>query len=79
MEMSQKNPSQPCVEFESTLVLFAAGELSPVEQANVTGHVYALDAKDGHVVWKFDVVPKTGPARATWTATRGSVRSIVIE
>jgi hypothetical protein len=37
--MSQKNPSQPCVEFESTLVLFAAGELSPVEQANVTGHL----------------------------------------
>jgi len=21
----------------------------------------------GHLVWKFDVVPKTGPARATWT------------
>jgi alcohol dehydrogenase (cytochrome c) len=37
------------------------------DQANVSGHVYALDAKDGHVVWKFDVVPETGPARATWT------------
>ena len=37
------------------------------DQANVTGHVYALDAKDGHMVWKFDVVPGTGPARATWT------------
>ena len=37
------------------------------DQAGVTGHVYALDAKDGHVVWRFDVVPETGPARATWT------------
>ncbi|MGH7540193.1 MAG: pyrroloquinoline quinone-dependent dehydrogenase, partial [Gemmatimonadota bacterium] len=32
----------------------------------VTGHVYALDARDGHVVWRFDVVPDSGPARATW-------------
>jgi len=32
----------------------------------VTGHVYAFDANDGHVVWRFDVVPASGPARATW-------------
>ena len=32
----------------------------------VTGHVYALDARDGHVVWRFDVVPDSGPARKTW-------------
>jgi alcohol dehydrogenase (cytochrome c) len=32
----------------------------------VTGHVYALDAKDGHTVWRFDVVPDSGPARETW-------------
>jgi alcohol dehydrogenase (cytochrome c) len=38
--------------------------------AAITGHVYALDANDGHVVWKFDVVPATGPARATWTNPR---------
>jgi alcohol dehydrogenase (cytochrome c) len=37
------------------------------DQVGVTGHVYALDANDGHLVWRFDVVPKTGPARATWT------------
>ena len=37
------------------------------DQVNVAGHVYALDANDGHVVWKFDVVPETGPARSTWT------------
>jgi alcohol dehydrogenase (cytochrome c) len=36
------------------------------DQVGVTGHVYALDAKDGHVVWRFDVVPASGPARATW-------------
>jgi alcohol dehydrogenase (cytochrome c) len=40
------------------------------DQVGVTGHVYALDANDGHVVWRFDVVPSTGPARATWTNPR---------
>ena len=44
----------------------AGGDLS-----GVVGHVYALDARDGHVVWKFDVVPSSGPARNTWpTADR---------
>lgn len=44
----------------------AGGDLS-----GVIGHVYALDARDGHVVWKFDVVPASGLARATWpTADR---------
>jgi alcohol dehydrogenase (cytochrome c) len=37
------------------------------DQVGITGHVYALDANDGHVVWKFDTVPAAGPARATWT------------
>ena len=36
--------------------------------ATVTGHVYAMDAVDGRIVWKFDVVP--GPARATWRNSR---------
>lgn len=40
------------------------------DQVGITGHVYALDARDGHVVWKFDVVPAAGPARATWTNPR---------
>jgi len=34
----------------------------------VTGHVYALDASDGHVVWKFDAVPSS--ARGTWLNPR---------
>jgi PQQ-dependent dehydrogenase (methanol/ethanol family) len=38
--------------------------------AYVTGHVYALDARDGHVVWKFDAIPASGPARATWLNPR---------
>jgi alcohol dehydrogenase (cytochrome c) len=39
--------------------------------AGVIGHVYALDARDGHVAWKFDVVPASGPARESWpTAAR---------
>ena len=37
------------------------------DQVGVTGHVYALDAHDGHVIWKFDVVPAAGPARESWT------------
>ena len=37
------------------------------DQVGVTGHVYALDAADGHVLWRFDVVPDTGAARRTWT------------
>ena len=38
--------------------------------ATVSGHVYALDASDGHVAWKFDVIPTTGPARSTWENQR---------
>jgi len=44
----------------------AGGDLS-----DVIGHVYALDARDGHVAWKFDVVPDVRGARSTWpTADR---------
>ena len=44
----------------------AGGDLS-----GIIGHVYALDASDGHVVWRFDVVPSAGAARDTWpTADR---------
>ena len=32
----------------------------------VTGRIYALSAVDGHEMWRFDVVPESGPARATW-------------
>jgi outer membrane protein assembly factor BamB len=34
------------------------------DEVAVTGHVYALDENDGHVFWRFDVVPPS--ARATW-------------
>ena len=37
------------------------------DQVGVTGHVYALDAADGHVVWQFEVVPETPEVLATWT------------
>jgi len=40
------------------------------DNAGVTGHVFALDAGDGHVVWRFDVIPDRGPARATWENPR---------
>lgn len=32
----------------------------------VTGRIYALSAEDGRKLWSFDVVPSSGPARATW-------------
>src|SRR5262249_27898578 len=32
----------------------------------VTGRIHALSATDGHEIWKFDVVPESGAARATW-------------
>jgi alcohol dehydrogenase (cytochrome c) len=40
------------------------------DTVGVTGHVYALDARDGHVIWRFDVVPEQGPVRSTWTNSR---------
>lgn len=33
----------------------------------VTGRIYALDANTGKIMWRFDVVPSSGPAAATWT------------
>ncbi len=40
------------------------------DTVGVTGHVFALDARDGHVIWRFDVVPEHGRARRTWTNAR---------
>lgn len=40
------------------------------DNSGVTGHVFALDARDGRVVWRFDVVPASGRARTTWANTR---------
>jgi PQQ-dependent dehydrogenase (methanol/ethanol family) len=39
------------------------------DNAGVIGHVYAYDARDGHLLWSFDVVPP-GRARASWTNPR---------
>lgn len=40
------------------------------DNAGVTGHVFALDAHNGRVAWRFDVVPDSGPARASWENSR---------
>lgn len=39
------------------------------DNVGVTGHVYALDAHDGHQIWRFDVVSQ-GHARESWTNSR---------
>jgi len=36
------------------------------DQTGVTGHAYAFDAEDGHLVWRFDVVPDDEDVLATW-------------
>ena len=36
------------------------------DQTGVTGHAYAFDAADGHLVWRFDVVPDDEAVLATW-------------
>jgi alcohol dehydrogenase (cytochrome c) len=36
------------------------------DQTGVTGHAYAFDAEDGHLVWRFDVVPDDEAVLATW-------------
>jgi alcohol dehydrogenase (cytochrome c) len=36
------------------------------DQTGVTGHAYAFDADDGHLVWRFDVVPDEEAVLATW-------------
>jgi len=46
----------------------AGDRFSPLAEITTTNA--ALDARDGHVVWKFDVVPAIGPARATWLNPR---------
>ena len=38
------------------------------DNVGITGHMYALDVKDGHTIWKFHIVPDSGPVRETWTA-----------
>jgi alcohol dehydrogenase (cytochrome c) len=40
------------------------------DTVGVTGHAYALDARDAHLIWRFDVVPEQGYARTTWTNPR---------
>lgn len=42
------------------------------DNMGVQGHVHALDAQTGKEVWRFDVVPDTGAARATWPSAPNS-------
>ena len=42
------------------------------DNIGVRGHVHALDAATGREVWRFDVIPDTGAARAAWPTAAGS-------
>lgn len=55
-------PMAPIAANGMVFVGHAGGDL-----VGVIGHVYALDANDGHVAWKFNVVPDSGAARQTWS------------
>jgi alcohol dehydrogenase (cytochrome c) len=45
------------------------------DNSGITGHVYALDVNDGHVIWKFNVVPDNETIKKTWT---GALKGIPI-
>jgi len=42
------------------------------DNIGVRGHVHALDAQTGREVWRFEVIPDTGKARASWPSGRNS-------
>jgi PQQ-dependent dehydrogenase (methanol/ethanol family) len=39
------------------------------------GHIRAFDAKDGHRLWNFDIVPSSGPGSETWPSDTKKVRA----
>lgn len=41
----------------------------------VTGNVFALDQRDGRILWRFNTVPDTGAAAATWGNAPGVPRT----
>ena len=43
------------------------------DNVGITGHVYALDANDGHVIWKFNVVPDSGLAHESWPSAANGI------
>jgi alcohol dehydrogenase (cytochrome c) len=59
-------PMAPIAADGRVLIGNAGGDL-----AGVTGHVYALSAETGAVLWRFDVVPDTPEVRSTWQLPQG--------
>jgi alcohol dehydrogenase (cytochrome c) len=54
-------PMAPIAANDLVLIGHAGGD-----QTGVVGHVYAFDAADGRLVWRFEVVPDEPAVRATW-------------
>ena len=60
----QKGESVPLAPLAWNGMVFAGNAGGDI--FGVTGRIYALSAEDGHQLWQFNVVPDSGPARATW-------------
>lgn len=69
LEIQGKGMSVPMAPIAASGLVFVGNAGGDIP--GLTGHVYALDARDGHTVWRFDVVPDSGPIRATWHNTAG--------
>jgi alcohol dehydrogenase (cytochrome c) len=61
---SKNGESAPLAPIASAGLVFAGN--AGGDNFGVRGRIYALDAASGREVWRFDTVPDSGPARATW-------------
>lgn len=69
LEIQGKGMSVPMAPIAADGMIFVGNAGGDIP--GLTGHAYALDAQDGHTVWRFDVVPDTGPIHATWRNAPG--------
>ena len=61
---AKKGESIPMAPIASNGLVFVGN--AGGDMFGVTGRVYALDTATGKQAWRFDMIPKTGPAAATW-------------
>jgi alcohol dehydrogenase (cytochrome c) len=64
LDSSRKGQSMPMAPLAWNGMVFIGN--AGGDSYGITGRVYALDQRDGRVIWRFDAVPDSGPARASW-------------